>query len=423
MSDGPRDTEPLFGDIPPELRLTRALQLPPPLAEAELAARLLDLAAPNTHLDEAISFLGGGAYDHYVPAIVDAIAGAVGHSPVTPASPQPILQAVFELQAATAALTGLELAAAPFPDGPAALAEAVGMAARATGRTEALVARSVHPRYRAIARTLLAPALTLCEVGYHGGLTRSSDLAAALSDRAACIVVQQPNYFGCLEDLPALAALARERGALVVALADPIALGVLSSPGTMGADLAVADAQPLGSRPAYGSGSLGLLAFRADLAPALVGWRVERCGHAFSAVGQPSQCVHADRLVRPLAYLAAVGGEGLARAATLSLRMARETQRAITSLEGFALRFRAPFFKEFAIECDADPQHVAGGLLESNILGALPLQPDYPEMEGCALFAATERRSRSDIEMLRHTLEFLGEVGESEDFSLDADDG
>jgi len=427
MSDAPQQGQPprfegLFADIPPELRLQRPLQLAPPLAESELNAHLLDLAAPDTHLDEAVCFLGGGTYDHYVPAIVDAIAASAGHALITPDAPQPLLQTLYELQTLFAPLAGLDLAAAALPDGPAALAEAVRTAAKATGRSQAVLARTVNPRYRAIARTLLAPPLALDEVGYHGGVTRPGDLERLVSDQTACVVVEQPNYFGCFEDIAALAAVAHRQGALCVVKVDPIALGLLQPPGALGADIAVADAQCLGSRPRFGSDSLGLLACRGGLAHALAAWRVERQADRFSSVGATARPVRAEQVIRPVVYLAALGGEGLARVASLSMAAAHAAQRGITAIEGFTLRFRVPFFKEFAVECDKAPDEVTETLLESNILGALPLQPDYPEMEQCALFAATERRTRADIDMLRHSLELLAELGENADFSLENDD-
>jgi len=421
-SPGLRSIEDLFAEIPAELRHERPLRLPGPLAESDLAVRLLELASPNTDLDEALCFIGGGVYDHYVPAIVDAIAASAGAGPVTHASPQPILQAVFELQGLFASLAALDAAAAPFPSAPLALAEAIRVAARATGRTEAVVARSANPRYRAIAATLLGPAIAFREAGYHGGATRPGDAERLLSDQAACLVVEHPNYFGCLEDVSALAALAHSHGAKLIVKVDPIALGVLAPPGQAGADIAVADAQPLGSRPAYG-GSLGLLACRADLTHLLPGWRVERAGDGFQAVGAAAEGVRADAVVRPVAYLAAVGPGGLTRAASLSTALAQATQRAITSIEGFDLRFRAPFFKEFAVEAKAGPEEVSEALLESNILGALALQPDYPEMDHCLLFAATESRTSADIELLRHTLELMADTAVGGDFELDSDDG
>lgn len=417
QASAPAPGDALLEQIPPELRLTRPLQLPPALAETELNARLLELASPNTHLDEAVCFLGGGLWDHHVPAIVDCLADGLRLSLVTPGSAPPLLQAVFELQTLFAALTGQEVAA-PFADGPAALAEAIRVAARATGRTEAVVTRTTNPRYRAILRSCLPP-LAVQEAGYHGGLTRPSDAERLLTQRTACLVVEQPNYFGCFEDLPSLAAAARRCGALLVVKADPIALGILDPPG---ADIVVADAQPLGSRPWCGGDALGLLACRAGLAPALGGWRIERRGEAFDVLGKPGRGLRADRVLRPLAYLAACGAEGLARAALLSMSMAHALQQCITAIEGFTLRFRAPFFKEFAVECDADPGHVAEALLESNLLGALPLQADYPEMEHCVLFAATERRTAAEIDLVRHALELMGDPGGESGFSLDSDD-
>ena len=403
----------LFAEIPPELRWSGPLRLRERLPELELTARLTELATPNTHLDEAVCFLGGGTYDHYVPAVVDAVANAVGTGLVGPDASQPLLQTVFELQALFASLTALGAAAAPFPDGPTALVEAVRMAARVTGRGEAVVARSANPRYRAILHTMLAgSAIELREAGYHGGIARPDEVQRLLSDRSACLVVEHPNAFGCLEEVATLAEAAHRHGALLVVKADPISLGLLAPPGEAGADVAVADAQSLGSRPAYGSASLGLLATRAELGPHLPGWRVEREGEAFRALGDAADAVRADRLVRPVAYLAAVGADGLRRAAALSVSRAHQAQHRVCSVEGFDPRFRAPFFKEFVVESAIDPEDVAEGLLQSNILGALPLQADYPEMDHCMLFAATERRTKTDIDMLHHALDLMADARE-----------
>jgi len=403
--------EELFAEIPPDLRWSKPLRLPPPLAESELTARLHELAAPNTHLDEAVCFLGGGTYDHYVPAVVDAIAQAVGPLLVVPGAPQPVLQVVFELQTLFASLSGLDAAAAPFASGPMAFARAIRMAAQVTGRSEVVVARSANPGYRAIARTMLeGPSLEIREAGYHGGATRPDEAERILSGQTACLAVEHPNFFGCLEQLPALAAAARRHGALFIVKADAISLGVLAPPGEAGADIAVADAQSLGSRPAYGSASLGLLACRSELAGKLPSWRVERDGETFRAAGEFGQALRADRIVRPVAYLAALGAGGLERAAIRCAGLAHELQRRLCSVEGFDPRFRAPFFKEFVVESAFDPEDVAEALLESNVLGALPLQPFYPEMNHCMLFAATERRTKSDIDMLHHALELLADT-------------
>ena len=398
----------LFAEIPPEVRWGRPLRLPEALPETQLTARLAELATPNTDLDEAVCFLGGGVYDHYVPAVVDAVASAVGPQPIGPGSPQTLLQVVFELQTLFAELTALEAAAAPFADGPMALVEAVRLAARATGRSGAVVARSLNPSYRAILRTMLAGSgIELAEAGYHGGVTRTDQAERLLSDNTACLIVQHPNYFGCLEDAAALAGAAHRHGALLVALVDPLSLALLAPPGVAGADLAVADAQPLGFHAAWGGGTLGLLACRAGLLEHLPGWRVERHGETFQAIGEAREPLRADRVVRPVAHLAALGAEGLARAASLCVDLAHEARRRVCSIEGFDSRFRAPFFKEFVIESAISPGDMAEELLQSNVLGALPLQADYPEMDHCSLFAATERRTHTDINMLCHSLDLL----------------
>jgi len=378
------DETPPVGGIPPELRLDRPLRLPEPLAEATLSTHILELAAPNTHCDEAVCFLGAGTYDHYVPAIVEAIAGQLPHIHVGPGATEPFLRLVFDLQVYWQELSALGVGFAPLADGPHALVEALKAAARTTGRRRVLVARSMNPLWRQI--------------------------------------VEHPNYFGCLEDVASLGAVAHEAGALLVVKADPISLGVLRSPGDLGADIAVADAQALGSRPGWGGNSIGLLASSEAIAQAVRSWRVVPYEGRCRPEGEAQVAILAERLARPVLYLAAVGGEGLRRAAALSTAMAHRALEAITGLEPFEPRFRAPFFKEFVVESLLDPLEVAEALLESNILGGLPLRDDYPEMENCLLFAATERRSEGDIELLRHTLELLAETDLGE-LETDADYG
>jgi glycine cleavage system protein P-like pyridoxal-binding family len=173
--------------------------------------------------------------------------------------------------------------------------------------------------------------------------------------------------------------------------------------------MVVADAQPLGTRPCYGSGAAGLLACRADLLEAASSWRVVE-DDGLWAVGEADAAVPADRVVRPLAYLAAMGGEGLARAAELSAQAAAEARRRLCGIDGIEARFRTPFFKEFVVESEADPADIAEELLDSNILGGLPLQPHYPEMDHCMLFAATERRTATDIDMLCHSVELAASL-------------
>jgi glycine dehydrogenase subunit 1 len=232
-------------------------------------------------------------------------------------------------------------------------------------------------------------------------------LERAVSDATACVVAEHPSVFGCLEDVSALAEAAHRHGALLVVKVDPLSLALLASPGETGADVAVADGQALGSPPRWGAASLGLLACRAELAESLPCWRVERDGEGFRSVGTARAAVRADRVARPVAYLSALGAEGLARVAGLCAGGARAAQQRICSVEGFDRRFRAPFFKEFVVESAYPPDDVAEQLLESNILGPLSLEEHFSEMEQCLLFAVTERRTKADIDMLHHALDLL----------------
>ncbi|NQT88251.1 hypothetical protein HQ560_15895, partial [bacterium] len=314
-------------DIPPELRCTADLRLSPVLAETELTARLLELAIPNTDLDEAVCFLGAGVWDHYVPAVVDSAASLVGAAPVHPGASEGLLQLVLELQDLFGSLVGLDAALAPLADGPSALVEAVQTARRATGRSDIVAARSANPFYRAILRARVAGPIR--EAGYHGGATRPDELARLVTDETACLVVEHPNFFGCLEDVAALADVASRSGALLIVKVDPIALGLLAPPP---GDIIVADAQPLGTRPCYGGGA-GLLACRSGLLEAARAWRVVQ-DEGLWAVGEAESSVPADRIVRPLTYLAALGGEGLARVARLSAQAASDTQQRLCGIDG-----------------------------------------------------------------------------------------
>jgi glycine dehydrogenase subunit 1 len=278
----------LFAPIPPALRLGRPLDVPPALGEIELTAHLKELAGRNQSASDTVCFLGGGSYDHFIPAVVDSIAGRgefyTAYTPYQAEASQGSLQAFFEFQTLICQLTGLGVANASLYEGGSAVAEAILMALTVTGRLgKVLVAESVHPEYRQTLATYLAnlEARVVTLPTPHGFLD-PDDLNKELDDQTACVVVQHPNFFGCLEEVEAMSAATRAKGALFVVSFDPISLGVLKRPGQYGADIAVAEGQCLGTPMGFGGPYLGLLACREEyvrkMPGRLVGQTVDRHG-------------------------------------------------------------------------------------------------------------------------------------------------
>ncbi len=265
---GAASIEELFSMVPPELRLGRALDLPPALGELELTPHLGALATKNVPAgaDGNVCFLGGGSYDHFIPAVVDFIAlrseFVTSYTPYQPEVSQGNLQALFEYQTLITQLTGMDYSNSSLYDGGSAVAEAVLMAmsvSRRPGRV--LVARSVHPDFRQILATYLANLdVELVTLDTPGGTLDTETVRAAVNDKTACLLMQQPNFFGCVEKMQTLADIVHDAGALLVASVDPISLGVLKRPGDAGADIVVAEGQSLGTPMQFGGPYLGILA-------------------------------------------------------------------------------------------------------------------------------------------------------------------
>src|SRR5437899_8037420 len=263
---GAKSVEELFASIPAELRLKRSLNVPAALTEIELTQHMQELAGGNQSAVDAVCFLGGGAYDHFIPAVVDAIAGRgeyyTAYTPYQAEASQGTLQTIFEYQTLIRQLTGLDVANASLYDGGSAVAEAVLMAVNLTDRTgRVVVAESVHPEYRRVLATYLANLnVELLTVPTPHGYLDPDDLRKAVTEQTAAVVVQHPNFFGCLEEVEAVGAAARSKGALYVTAFDPISLGILRRPADYGADIAVAEGQCLGNPLMYGGPYLGLMA-------------------------------------------------------------------------------------------------------------------------------------------------------------------
>ena len=426
---GAASIEALFAAIPPEFRLSRPLQLPPAMTELELTGHMTALAGRNVHAGQQVCFLGGGSYDHFVPAVVDALAARgefyPSYTPYQPEVSQGNLQAMFEYQTLICQLTGMDVSNASLYDGGTAAVEAVLMAISVTRREgKVVVAASVHPEYRQILQTYLAGLNTECVTVAAGQGTVDLDaLAAAVDDRTACILVQHPNFFGCLENVAAAAKIAHDAGALLVQAFDPISLGLLKRPADLGADIAVAEGQALGTPMLFGGPYLGIMACREQfvrrLPGRIAGQTTDRRGRRCWVLTLQTREQHIRRdkatsnictnqgliALRAAIYLSALGPQGLRETAELCLQKARYAATQITAADRFELAFGKPTFKEFVVR---DTTGDVGGLLAeacaAGYLAGVPLGRWYPELDDCFLVAVTERRSLAEIDGLADCL-------------------
>ena len=426
---GASSIDQLFELVPEEFRLKRPLDLPPALSELELAQHIENLAAKNAHIGQKVCFLGGGAYDHFVPAVVDAIAGRgefyTSYTPYQPEVAQGNLQVMFEYQTLICQLTGLDVSNASLYDGGSAAAEAVLLAMSVTSRhKKVVVAGSVHPQYREILRTYFeCLGAELVTVGTPSGVADPAAVAAAVDQDTACVLVQHPNFFGCLEDVEALAKIAHEAGALLVQSFDPISLGILKRPGDLGADVAVAEGQSLGTPLLYGGPYLGIMACREQfvrrMPGRIAGQTVDRRGRRCWVLTLQTREQHIRReratsnictnqglfALRAAIYLAQMGPQGLAQTAELCVRKAHYARERITAGSRLKAAFDQPAFKEFVVrDLQGRVSELLAQALDAGYLAGIPLAQWYPELDDCFLVAVTEKRTKAEIDGLAEVL-------------------
>jgi glycine dehydrogenase subunit 1 len=411
----------LVAAVPRQARLDRALRIGAPQSELELR-RTFGAWARANDANLAISFLGGGIYDHYVPAAVNALASrsefATAYTPYQPEVSQGTLTAIFEFQSMIAELTGCEVANASMYDGATATVEAALLARAQTGRTKVVVAGALHPHTLDVLRTYLGDA-SVSVVADRGGTCAPDDVKAALGTDAACLVYQHPNFFGLLEAPHALHALAHERGALAVAVADPIALALLEPPGhgvgTSGADMVVGEAQCLGNAPSFGGPLLGYFACRASLVrrmpgrlAALTEDRRGRRGvvltlqtreqHIRRDKATSNICTNQGLLaLRATIHMALLGREGLREVAELCVQKTHHAARLACACPGYRLAHGGSFFREFVLECPVEASAVVAAGRDVGILPGIDLGRFRPEWRRWLLVAVTEQRSAEEI--------------------------
>ncbi len=426
---GVSSIEELFEKILASLRLNRPLHAPEAMSEMELTAELQRLSEYNRPAGDAVCFLGGGAYDHFIPAVVDAVAGRseyyTAYTPYQAEASQGSLQAFFEFQTLICQLTGLDVANASLYEGGSAVAEAVLMALNVhPKRHKVLIAESLHPEYRQTLATYLANLdLQLQTLPTPDGFLDPDAVKRAADDRTLCVVAQHPNFFGCLEEPEALAKVVHEAGALFIVSFDPISLGLLKRPGQYGADIAIAEGQCLGNPMSYGGPYLGLLACREEfvrkMPGRLVGQTVDRRGKRCWVLTLQTREQHIRRekatsnictnqglmALKATVYLAALGPQGLRETAELCVRKAHYAAERLTQVPGVRLRFDRPFFKEFTLQVEDSVPSLLADSLERGYHAGLHLGRWYPSLDSCLSIAVTEKRTRAEIDGLASALE------------------
>ncbi len=425
---GVSSVDELFCCIPEGSRLRRDLDLPAAMSEPELLRHMEAVAGRNTY-GRYRSFLGGGAYHHFIPTIVDSLSSRTEFlTPYTPYQPevsQGTLQVIFEYQTLICRLTGMDIGNASLYDGASAAAEAALMAQRLTHRGRILVARSLHPQYRETIRTLTKNlGLAVEEVGFGecGGL-KSAELKAKMGPDVCGLIVQSPNFFGVVEDLPALSTIVHaSKGLMIVSVAEALSLGILEAPGRLGADIVCGEAQSFGLPTSFGGPGLGFMGCKKEFLRQLPG-RI--CGMTKDVEGKRGfvltlstreQHIRREKAtsnicsnqgwcaLRATIYLETTGRSGLREIAEQNVRKAAYAAGRLAAVPGVALRFSGKNFNEFVLSLPKDAAPVAKALQAAGFLPGLELGPLYPELPNTLLVCVTEVRTKDEIDGLAAAL-------------------
>jgi glycine dehydrogenase subunit 1 len=412
----------LFRDVPSRVRFDRALDLEPPLAEQELSRHLEELAARNADTTKELSFLGAGIYDHYVPAVVDAVLQRgellTAYTPYQPELSQGVLQAIFEYQTVICELTGMDVSNASGYDGTTVAADACYVAKHATGRAKVVVTEATTPQVRQVVKTY-APGfgLEIVEVPHRGGITDPDDVRRAAAD-AACVIFQQPNFFGCLEPAPDLAAAASDAKALAVAHVDLVSLGVLEAPGAYGCSMAIGEGQGAGNYQSFAGPHYGFLAARNEfirrMPGRIVGETLDAAGERGYVLTLQTREQHIRRekatsnittnqtllALAGLVHLSWLGPQGIRELGETCMSLADYAKKRVTEA-GLELVFpERATFKEFAVRVGRNEKEAIREARKHGVHPGYALGRDYEGLDDALLVAVTERRSPADIDRL-----------------------
>jgi glycine dehydrogenase subunit 1 len=416
---GVASVDELFRDIPAGVRFGRSLALEPALSEQEIVTHLTELAERNVDTGKELSFLGAGIYDHYVPAVVDAVLSRgeflTAYTPYQPEMSQGVLQAIFEYQTVICELTGMDVSNASGYDGTTVAADACFVAKHVTGRNKVVLCETLSPQVRQVVKTY-APGfgLEVVEVPHRGGVIDPDELRAAARD-AACVIFQQPNFFGCLEPAPDLAAAASDAGSLPVAHVDPVSLGVLEAPGAYGCALAIGEGQSAGNYQSYGGPHYGFIAARAEfirrMPGRIVGETTDLRGERGYVLTLQTREQHIRRekatsnittnqtllALAGLVHLSWLGPQGLHELGETCMSLCECAKEKL----GLPLVFpEQATFKEFAVRVGRSAADVVREAREHGVHPGYALGRDYERLDDALLVAVTEKRSPADIDRL-----------------------
>lgn len=429
---GASSVDDLFSVIPPEFRVTEPLDLPEALSEPELSAELNRVAAKCAHSMQYTTYLGGGLYEHFVPSVVRHMLTRgefyTAYTPYQAEVSQGTLQAIFEYQTMICELTGMDVANASMYDAGTAMAEAAVMSCDATRRNKVVVSRAINPRYRQVLQTYAHPrGIEVVTVDYdkRSGRTPVESIPKDVLADAACFIAQSPNYLGIVENMAALSEATHGTRTLFVAVVNPISLGILTPPGSYGADIALGEGQPLGNPVSFGGPLLGFFAATSKLMRKMPGRLVGqthddqgRRGYVLTLQAR-EQHIRRERATSNICsnealcalaatiHLSLMGPSGFRRVAELCTWNAHYLRDKIAGISGYELPFDGPFFNEFIIRGKRSPAESNRRLLERGIIGGKMIEAEYPELSGCTLWATTELRTRQELDTLIRELEVL----------------
>lgn len=416
--------EPLLEGIPRTLR-NFSLTLPHGLSEPQVLKSLKYLSEKNTNTDQCISFLGAGAYEHYIPSLVDHLALRsefyTCYTPYQPEVSQGTLQAIYEFQSLMCELTHMDVANASMYDGSTAFAEAALLSIRLKGKNKIICSRATHPEYRQVLRTYLKGMHTeILEIGTPDGVTDMDQLEEAIDDNTAAVLIQNPNFFGCIEDMDALSQITHRHDTLFVACVNPISLGILKPPGEYDADIAVGEAQVLGNYLNYGGPYLGFFTVKKEflrkIPGRIAGETVDHHGarcfvltlqareqHIRREKATSNICTNQALLaLRACIYLCTLGKKGLTELSLLNIQKSHYTYERLCTLDMLEPTFKQSFFNEFTIKSKGalSIRKINEHLIKKGIVGGLELSEYYPELANSMLLCVTETKTKESIDRL-----------------------
>lgn len=427
-SIGLSSAEELFKDIPENIRLNRELKLGHPMSELEVTNQVKALSNKNLSNDDLICFLGAGAYDHYIPSVIKHITGRsefyTSYTPYQPEISQGTLQAIFEYQTMIAELTNMDVSNASMYDGGTACAEAAMMAMESTKRKSIIVSKTVHPDTRNVLKTYMKfHGGEVIEIDFSDGETDIEKLKSAVTNTTAAVIVQNPNFFGIVENIAEIEKIAHSNKVMLIMNVDPISLGILKTPGELGADIVVGEGQSLGNYMNFGGPHLGFMASTAKLMRKLPGRIVgesldvdEKRAYVLTLQAREQHIrrqkatsnICSNQAVNALAaavYMATMGKQGVREVAEQCIKKSHYAFNELTKSGKHKPLFNKPFFKEFALQSSVTVDNISEELIKNNILGGLTLEKHYPQLKNSLLFCVTEKRTREEIDKLVKVME------------------